>query len=83
MVGAASVVVVVVVVGGGGHGAQTLPPPSTTTPPSAMQAVASGAMRALDLVQSALTSQVTVGSLLHVPVATMSPGVLSLQVPRS
>ena len=81
MVGAESVVVVVL--GGGGHGVQTLPPPSTTTPPSAMQAVASAAIRAVDMVQSALTSQVTVGSLLHVPLATMSPGVVSLQVPRS
>ena len=81
VVGAVSVVVVVL--GGGGHGVQTLPPPSTTTPPSAMQAVASGATRAVDLVQSVLTSQVRVGSLLHVPLAIMSPGVVSLQVPRS
>ena len=55
-----SVVVVVVVVGGGGHGVQMLPPPSTTAPPSAMHVVASEAMRAVDIVQSAAVSQASV-----------------------
>jgi hypothetical protein len=79
----ASVVVVVVVVVVVGHGMQTLPPPSTTTPPSAMQAVASCAMRAVDVVQSAAVSQATVGSLLHTPACTMSPGIGSLHVPTT
>jgi hypothetical protein len=76
------VVVVVVVVGGGGHGLQTLPPPSTTTPPSAEHIVASATMADVDVVQSVLTSQATVGWLLHVPALTMSPGIGSLHVPR-
>ena len=75
--------VVVVVVGGGGHGEQTLPPPSTTTPPSAPQVVASWTMSEVDVVQSSFTSQATVGWLLHVPAAAMSPGIGSLHVPRT
>src|SRR5437867_4231820 len=38
---------------------------------------------AADLVQSALRSQATAGSLLSVPAAVMSPGIGSLHVPRS
>ena len=83
MVDETSVVVVVVGLGGGGHGAQTLPPPATTTPPAAMQAVASCSMREVDVVQSALTSHATVGSLLHTPALIPSPGIGSLHVPRS
>jgi hypothetical protein len=36
----------------------------------------------VDVVQSAFTSHATVGWLLHVPAATMSPGIGSLHIPR-
>ena len=55
----------------------------TTTPPSVVQPSASCARRAVDRVQSALTSQATVESLLHVPAGVVSPGIGSLHVPRS
>ena len=77
------VLVVVVVVGGGGQGSQTLPPPVTTTPPSAVQVVASCAMRDVDVVQSAAVSQASEASLLHTPALVPSPGIGSLHVPRS
>jgi hypothetical protein len=78
------VLVLVVVVGGGGQGSHTLPPPATTTPPSAMHVVASDLRTEVDIVQSLLTSQATVASLLHVPALTPSPGIGSpLHVPKS
>jgi hypothetical protein len=77
------VVLVVVVVVGGGQGSQTLPPPITTTPPSAVQVLASCAMRDVDVVQSAAVSQASEASLLHTPALNPSPGIGSLQVPNS
>jgi hypothetical protein len=40
-------------------------------------------MPEVDVVQSSLMSQATVDWLLHVPAATMSPGIGSLHVPSS